>query len=436
VKPADLIIPISARRSAENLTNALIVPSTQAMNTFSVPKNARKAVVSISACGQATEEFWSSNVLTSDSNTFGNETTLYGHSAFREIELLIDGYVAGVAWPFPAIFPGGVVPGFWRPIVRIDAFDLREDEIVITPFIPMLSDGREHSFEIRVTGLDSIQNGEPKQTSVIGSNWVVTGKVFFWLDDDVTVTTSTLPKLSTPQPSISLKSSRQQGTHGTVSFLNYSLDVSRNLSIESTIVTSVGPQTVYWKQDRVFSNVGTLSHQDNEQVIWQITHGRDEDSSGYARTFRYPLQVTWSYNAPPDGNVTINAEIDRAKITQQLGDLAFPNEWKTFDHGRLVSGCHGEPGFLGSTINSRQNGTASYLSVPAEKQSYGSGTTEQRFVLSGVGVAPIARVQGGTSADGIVGHGSEELYRRHIQATNDSAAYDEEVFGGWVKHTD
>lgn len=430
LKAADVIIPISARGSAKNSTSAFIVPSTRAISTFSLPKNAKKAVVSISACGQATEEFWWSNVLTSDSNAFGNETTLYGHSAFREIELLIDGNTAGVAWPFPVIFTGGVVPGLWRPIVGIDAFDLREDEIVITPFIPMLSDDKEHSFEIRVTGIDNNEQGEPIQTDMIASNWVVTGKVFLWLDENVVVTTGTLPKLSALQPSITLQSSRQQGANGTVGLLDYSIEVSRKLRIESTIITSAGPEVVYWSQDLAYLNIGTLSNQGNDQVVRQKTEGRDADSSGYIRTFRYPLQVNSSYNAPVGGNLTINAEMSRAKITQQLGELAFPNEWKTFDYNRLPLGYHMGPNFLGSNLDNWQNGTASYLSVPAEKKSYGAGTTEQKFTLSGISIAPLARIQGGTNADGTVGSDSEELYYRHIKATNNSIVYDEEFLKG------
>lgn len=427
LEPADLIVPISTRRSTESEPSAFIVPGNQAINTFSVPRNAKKAVFSVSACGQAAEEFWWSNVLTSDATAFGNDTTLYGHSAFREVEVLIDGHVAGVAWPFPVIFTGGIVPGLWRPVVGIDAFDLRENEISITPFIPMLSDGREHSFEIRVMGIDDNENGEPLLSAAINGNWVVTGKLFLWLDEGTTVTTGTLPNLSAPQPLIKQQSARQQGINGTVNSLNYSIEVSRNLYVESTIVTSTGPETVYWKQDLTFSNTGILSNQGNDQIVGQTTKGRDEASSGYARTFRYPLQVSSSYNAPTGGNLTINATLDRAKTIQQFGDLAFPNEWKTFDYNRLPSAYHAGLAFVGSNMNNWQNGTASYLSVPAAKKVYSSGSTEQLFTLSGIGAAPMARVQGGTSASAPQ---SEELYQRRIKASNDSVVYDEEIFGG------
>jgi hypothetical protein len=99
VKPADIILPISTQKSGTDQSSAFVVPETKASNTLELPTSANKAVFSISACGQA--------------------AVLYGHSAFRELQLFIDGKMAGVAWPFPVIFTGGVVPGFWRPIVGI-----------------------------------------------------------------------------------------------------------------------------------------------------------------------------------------------------------------------------------------------------------------------------------------------------------------------------
>ena len=88
------------------------------------------------------------------------------------VQLLIDGQLAGVAWPFPIIFTGGIVPSFWRPLVGIDAFDLREDEIDITPWLPLLCDGNQHSFEIRIAGLTDDGNGNAQLTNSVGSYWV------------------------------------------------------------------------------------------------------------------------------------------------------------------------------------------------------------------------------------------------------------------------
>lgn len=109
VDPAALIIPITARMSASNAASLFILPTDTAANTISFPRNANRAVFSVSACGQAAEEFWWSNVLQSNIDTFiPNDGVLPGFSPWREVQIYIDGQLAGVQWPFPAVFTGGV----------------------------------------------------------------------------------------------------------------------------------------------------------------------------------------------------------------------------------------------------------------------------------------------------------------------------------------
>jgi len=181
VKVADLILPISANQAANNQSSAFQVPSSNATAALTVPNSVSRAVVSISACGQIAEEFWWSNVLNEDVWDFASAVgELYGYSPWREVQLYIDGLLAGVVWPFPVIFTGGVVPGFWRPIVGIDAFDLREPEIDISPFLPLLTDGNSHTFDIRIAGLNTTPDSHPTITESVGSYWIVTGKVFLY----------------------------------------------------------------------------------------------------------------------------------------------------------------------------------------------------------------------------------------------------------------
>ncbi|KAL1797239.1 hypothetical protein ACET3X_003845 [Alternaria dauci] len=420
IEPADVIIPISARKAGENVSSAFVVPQSRAVNSVVLPMNAEKAVFSISACGQAAEEFWWSNVLSSDTTTFGTDTTLYGHSAFRELRLLIDGTLAGVAWPFPVIFTGGVVPGFWRPVVGIDAFDLRDDEIDITPFIPLLNDDQPHSFEIQVVGIDDDGQGNGNFITAIESNWVVTGKIFVWLNSNSNHTTGTVAT-SRSTSAITLQSKTRVNSSGSAGIsLDYSIQVTRNVDISSTIDTPTGSKTVSWIQKLTFSNVGTLSNGGNDQIVRQSTTGTHTSSSNYSKSFEYPLWVQSSYNAPEGGNVTIDASMERSKNVQQQGDLAFPNDLKTFDYTLLPSiPYNNNQAFLSSDVNNWQNGTASYLSVPALKKSFGSGNTEQRLTLSG-----IADAHPSTGSPS-----SQEVYQRHVVASNDSIVYDEQSFG-------
>ncbi|KAF2635125.1 hypothetical protein P280DRAFT_412312 [Massarina eburnea CBS 473.64] len=412
VDPADVIFPVSSHKSGSDQPSQFVVPDVQALSALTLPQNAKKAVFSIAACGQATEEFWWANVLSSDTNAFGNETTLYGYSPFRELQLYIDGTLAGVAWPFPVIFTGGVVPGLWRPIVGIDAFDLREDEIDITPFLPALSDGKEHTFEIRVAGLDNDGNGTAKLSNTIGSNWPVSGKVFVWLDAEGSVTKGTVPTITAPEPAFDVSSSVSKGDNGSVKALDYSVKASRRFSLSSTIETSEGSKVVTWSQDLSFWLTGQLSNAGNDQNTSQSTTGKDiSTTNAYSKSYDYPLWVISSYNVLPDTNFTIDAKMGRGKYVQQSGSLAFPSSTETFDYTLLDSE---HPTFVGTQTNNWQNGTAHYLGSPALKKSFGSGSTEQLYSLEGI-TDP--------TASGV------DLYRRHIVAINDSVTYDQEVVG-------
>lgn len=412
IDAANVIIPISAHQSSLDKPSAFVVPDSKAIDTLTLPRNVKKAVVSLSAVGQATEEFWWANVLSSDTTVFGNETTLYGYSPFREVQLFIDGTLVGVAWPFPVIFTGGVVPGFWRPVVGIDAFDLQEDEIDISAFLPSLCDGQEHTFEIKVAGIDQDGNGNAYLTETVGSNWIVTGKVFLWLDKIGSITHGTVPTIEAPEAVLGVSSSVTNGANGSIKALDYSVKASRSFSVSSTIITSEGSQDVTWIQNLSFAIKGKLANGGNDQNTSQTTTGKQESHSGYSRSFSYPLQVSSSYNVLEGGNYTIDASMSRAKNVQKSGHLALPTEADTFDYSQL-------PGytslFAGAEISNSQNGSAHYLGAPALKKSFGAGSTEQFYSLAGVSAPGAAKTN---------------LYRRHILSTNDSVVYDSESVGG------
>lgn len=118
IDPAAMIIPISARNSASNSASVFLLPSHPAINKISFPQNVNRAVFSISACGQASEEFWWSNVLQSNVDTFiPSAGVLEGFSPWREVQVYIDGQLAGVEWPFPVVFTGGVAVSSFKYFV-------------------------------------------------------------------------------------------------------------------------------------------------------------------------------------------------------------------------------------------------------------------------------------------------------------------------------
>jgi hypothetical protein len=197
---ADTILPITPQLGATGQPSIFTLPGDSASVQQTIPRNITHATVSIAATGQSNEEFWYTNVLQADVDTFDPTVgTLLGYGPFREVQLYIDGMLAGVAWPFPVIFTGGIAPGFWRPVVGIDAYDLREYEVDITPFLPYLSDGKPHTYSIKVVGMDDNGGNGPAtlSSSSINAYWLVNAKIFLFSGNEEYKGPHTAPSIST-----------------------------------------------------------------------------------------------------------------------------------------------------------------------------------------------------------------------------------------------
>jgi hypothetical protein len=186
LSPADVIFPISTLSSSLNESSVISLPGGNSTITYTLPKNVKRAVVSIHASGNGAEEFWYAGVPNQYQQTF-NGTTLTGYGPWKEVELLIDGQLAGVVWPIPVVFTGGISPALWVPVVGINAFDLPTYDVDISPFLGILCDGKSHSFELNVAGYDT-----STLLGTVNSNWFLSGAVFVWLDGNGTQTTGTV----------------------------------------------------------------------------------------------------------------------------------------------------------------------------------------------------------------------------------------------------
>jgi hypothetical protein len=335
--------------------------------------------------------------------------------------MFIDGQLAGVQWPFPIIFTGGVVPGLWSPIVGIDAFDLKEYEIDITPWLPLLCDGNQHTVSIKVAGLLDDGRTTGVITESVGNTWSVTGKIFIWLDDTGSITTGTAPAITSSAPSISVSQFHTQNSTGSNETLTYTTSIQRAFSVSSTVKTQSGSQSYSWTQ--------TLSHTDN--VTWlafgntqinQITTTGTDTSQGsvpYTNAYSYPLFANTTGASTTDGNVSISALITRSKNLAISGTSIYPSGLQAF--ASLPRSADMVPNFSGTTLTTTQNGTASLFQSPTTNMSLSFGSTEQVYRF------------GGTSASGALGMEPDtELYFRSVAAVNGSVVKDKERLVGNV----
>ena len=444
--PSDLIIPISARKSASNGVSQFTLPADNATNTIdNFPRNARRAVFSVSANGQADEEFWWQNVLQSDTLSFAASVgELLGYSPFREVQVLIDGQLAGVQWPFPVVFTGGVVPGLHRPIVGVDVFDLREHEIDITPWLPLLCDGKSHTFAIVVSGLndDGKASGTATLSGTVPSSWYVTGKVFVWLDDEskspglvnsTTITTGSVPIVSDSGPTISVTQNVVQNATGSNTTLQYTVSVARSFSVQGSIVPG-GQQgqshPVSWSQSLSYWTLASVLDSGDRQINNVTISGSDRATGAgsgpeeyiYSSDYSFPIYCNTTATVSPQGNLTIWAYMDQGLELRVAGASVFPSGLEAFAGADPVdSSGPGFPGHFagGSVLSTRTVGTVSYFRTGDKKNSTGFGTTNQVFHFGGLGSAGML----GSTPD-------VTLYSRNVTAVNQTITFDQEKISG------
>ncbi|KAK9422922.1 putative Peptide N-acetyl-beta-D-glucosaminyl asparaginase amidase A-domain-containing protein [Seiridium unicorne] len=328
--PAEKIYPISKLASAENTTSVFSLPDDSGNVNLTLPRNIKQAVVSVIASGNGAEEFWFTNVPNDYTNTFPSPLgTLSGYGQFREVQLLIDGQLAGVEWPFPILFSGGVDPGAWRPIVGIDTYDLPTFEIDITPWLSILCDGQQHEFQLKVVSFDDYAEDK---IGTVGSNWYVAGSIFVWLDETVDQTKAGAITISTPAPDFEYlpvlgTTISDNGTVTNASFW-FSLAAGRRLSISSTLETTYGNVTVSWDQNISFLSIQNLTNEALNQSTSMITQGNYSGSvSNIVSNYQYPLNLYSSYDVSADGAVTnpgsVFCMVDRSLLADGILLLPF-----------------------------------------------------------------------------------------------------------------
>ncbi|KAI9606997.1 hypothetical protein KEM48_001653, partial [Puccinia striiformis f. sp. tritici PST-130] len=195
------------------------------------PQNLESAFVELFASGAAQEEY--TNVPDEYSKQLDPDNTgnvVVGKGSFREVQVWIDSRLAGVAYPFPVIYTGGILMSWWRPIAGIGAFDAPTYILDISPFIPYLSDSKAHNFTMIVEGQDP-------------SGARTTGDIISYSTDSNT-TVDPSPK--------GLNFSPDTDSNDSINFVTESY---RKLSISSILITGSGePRLVKFEQDFSYMN--------------------------------------------------------------------------------------------------------------------------------------------------------------------------------------
>ncbi|WP_033340018.1 peptide-N4-asparagine amidase [Catenuloplanes japonicus] len=138
---------------------------TSLVGALTVPRNAERLVAEVYATssGGGCEEYWYLSTPPAAGYSCAADAGPY-----REVQIRIDGTLAGVAAPYPHVYTGGWSnPFLWYTIPAPRAFDIQPIRYDLTPFTGTLTDGRPHRVEVSVLGVPPGQSGWDVPTSVL-----------------------------------------------------------------------------------------------------------------------------------------------------------------------------------------------------------------------------------------------------------------------------
>ncbi|KAG5642949.1 hypothetical protein DXG03_001830, partial [Asterophora parasitica] len=309
-KKADLIIPLSTL--ANNTGSQASVPPSFSRNV-TLPRNTVKVSAELLASGNGEEEFWYLNAANKFLPSLPDDTT-YGQGPFREVRLLIDGKLAGAVLPYPVIFTGGILPSLWRPvpIAAYGALDLPSYFIDVTPFVPLLTDGRPHQFTIDVVSAESDHK--------ILQNWYVSGLLQVFTDSSPKPTTGKITVHDAPL----FAQTSESGASGN-GCVDIFVKATHKLRVEAYFTSGSGKSThAVWTQDLAYSNQQSYRDHANNQVLRQKASGRAYSTHNgvpsVVDVFSYPLNVDFAYLGPDQRNWTtrVDHSYDRVLLPSPL----------------------------------------------------------------------------------------------------------------------
>jgi hypothetical protein len=305
-------------------------PAKVLSTTQALPRNTERLFADVYATGSGggCEEFW---YLTTPTGV--PYSCPADDGPYREVQITVDGKLAGIAAPYPHIYTGGWSnPFLWYVLPAPRAFDIKPVTYDLTPFVGLLTDGAVHDIAVSVVGVPAGQSG-----------WDTPTVLRAFLDERSIQTTGALVT-ATAQPLVNnpvYTDHLLTTTGGHALTTSGYVDTSHG-RVTTTITRTVSNDSVHkWNADE---------SEDSLQATWTDKTVSTADGT---TTLRYGL----------DGTITVDAA-NRLTTTMSLLDAATTP---------------------GAVQTDTWNGTAAWtLNVPREERhATGTSTEHYRIVRPG-----------------------------------------------------
>jgi hypothetical protein len=275
--------------------------------TVTLPDNVTTATLDLYAVGQIGDEFWWAEV-----------------PAFRELEVSIDGKPAGVVWPYPYVYTGGVNPLIWRPLTGVHTMNIPSYRLDLSPFAGEL--GGTHTISLTVTNN--------------AGYWLAGGSLLITANGGATTGTVGTDTLSFPTTSQITTVNALGSAQNPVS----SEAASASYEISGQVTQGDRTWTDTVNQSLQFGNDQTLVNPSCSGPCYQWVHGEETQASSNTVTgagVLYSSRDKSSYTIDaPNGFLTNASGSDfllPATVNQQLTDLASASGWHIGQYRTVLS---------------------------------------------------------------------------------------------------
>ncbi|WP_127360508.1 peptide-N4-asparagine amidase [Actinacidiphila soli] len=306
--------------------------------TLTTPRNSERIVAEVYATGSGggCEEFW--YLAVPADVPYSCQAGDDGPN--REVQVTVDGQLAGIASPYPHVWTGGWSnPFLWYVIPAPRAFDVQPIDYDLTPFAGLLNDGKQHRVQVSVVGVPEGQSG-----------WSVPTNILVWQDAHrehvtgaLTVHKESAPAVSTSyDPGTDLRTLDAKGSHQlTVSgYVNTShgrvtTTVHRTLTAASTHTWNADETTdalkARWTDDethtvngtatrtrRTYTMDGAITIGSDDRLRTAISLGDHAAVTGATRSRlddTYTGDATWTLNVPRDQRHAVGTSAERYRLT-------------------------------------------------------------------------------------------------------------------------
>ncbi|AQT75876.1 peptide-N4-asparagine amidase [Streptomyces sp. fd1-xmd] len=314
--------------------------------TVTTPRNTERLLAEVYATGSGggCEEYW---YLTTPAGAPYSCTADGG--PHREVRVLVDGRLAGIAAPFPTVWTGGWSnPFLWYVTPGPRAFDVQPIRYDLTPYAALLNDGRPHRIEVTVAGLPTGQSG-----------WSTPANLLLWQDEARHVVTGALTRHEESAPSGRSRwtPAGPGGQHRVDTEGHHRLTVAGYLNTSRGRVATTVTRSVHHTSAHRWTEGGS---RDALNAVWtdeeSVTHG--------------PTTTRTDRTYTMDGETTLGAG-DRLRTVLSMGDRA---DTTTLRGGRTVDA---------SRLDDRYTGDATYTANVPRDQRHAVATTSARHRLYG-----------------------------------------------------